>query len=390
MASPNPRLPAELTDHVIQDLRSEPEALASCALVCRSWTPAAQRIILSKISIHERNCAEIIEHLTSATPNIAPYVTRLSVYLWGDLRKIINRSTANLTPLLHLILPHISHFTHVTELVLDGCRAFHDLQWDEIWTDLLAAAFPSLSKLTVHYLTFEDLPDLVDLVSSFPQLTHLTAVDLDIADTYSTDEQEPYEGSKIPPPRLEIITYCSGASPASGGGSFLLWLAAEPRAFTALYLDLSAEAGDVNAGVELIGAAGSNLKTLSLSFDDQWHLWEGLDLSANSSLSSIGFKNVSDLGSGLVDILGSVASPLKRLSLGEVQHMEEDTWPGLIDALMSPVFTSLAQVNFFVGSSEKSADELKGDMSTKYPNFMARGIAVFEFKPYHEWDDNEL
>jgi hypothetical protein len=102
-----------------------------------------------------------------------------------------------------------------------------------------------------------------------------------------------------------------------------------------------------------------------------------MDLSANSSLSSIGFKNVSDLGSALVDILGTVASPLKRLSLGEVQDMEEDTWPGLIDVLMSPVFTSLAQVNFFVGYSKKSADELKGDISTKYPNFMARGIAVF-------------
>ncbi|KAF7338077.1 F-box domain-containing protein [Mycena venus] len=276
--SPGPHLPRELTDHVIQNLHSEPEALANCALVCRSWAPAAQSIILSKISIHERNCADIIEHLTSTTPHIVGYVKRLAIFLWGDLRSNLNRSTANMTPLLHLLLPHISRFTNITELALDGCRAFHDLQWDEIWTDLLASAFPSLSRLTVHYLTFEDLADLVDLVSSFP-LTHLTADDLDIAEAsheYSNEEQEPYEGPKTPPPHLESIKYTSGRSFASGCGPFLRWLAAGPQGFSTLYLDLDAEAGDVNAGVELIGAANDHLKTLFLSFDDQWHLWGGL------------------------------------------------------------------------------------------------------------------
>jgi hypothetical protein len=273
MTFPNPRLPNELTDHIIQ--HSEPKTLETCALVCRAWVPTAQRIILSKINVHERNCTEIVEHLTSASPNIAGYVKRLCVYLWGDLRSNINRSTANLTPLLHLLLPHISHFTNVTELVLDGCRAFHNLHWNEIWTDLLATAFPSLSRLTVHYLNFEDLPDLVDLVSSFPQLTQLTAEDLDVAEAsheYSNEEQEPYEGSKIPSPVLETIKYSSGRSFASGTGPFLRWLAAGPQAFTTLYLDLDAGAGDVNAGVELIGAADNNLKTLFLNFTDQWDL----------------------------------------------------------------------------------------------------------------------
>lgn len=269
------RLPNELTDHIIQTLDSEPAALANCALVCHAWVPAAQRIILSRISVHERNCTELIRHLTSATPNIAVYVKRLNIYLWGDLRSNINRSTANLTPLLHLLLPHISHFTSVTELVLDGCRSFHDLHWDEIWTDLLAAAFPSLTRLTVHYLEFEDLPDLVDLVSSFPQLVCLAADDLDIAAAsheFRNEEQEPYDGSKTPPPVLESIRYRSGQYFASGGGPFLRWLAGGPQAFTTLYLDLDAEAGDVNAGVDLIRAAGNNLKTLLLTFSDQWHM----------------------------------------------------------------------------------------------------------------------
>ncbi|KAJ6502260.1 hypothetical protein C8R45DRAFT_1092139 [Mycena sanguinolenta] len=378
MSSLNPRLPNELTEHVIQDLRSDPKTLANCALVCRTWAPPSQRIILSNLSVNERNCADIIEHLTSATPNIAFYVKRLNVFLWGDVRSNLNRKTANLTPLLHLLLPHISHFTHVTELVFDGCRAFHNLYWDEVWTDLLAGAFSSLNKLTVHYLTFETIEDLVDLVSSFPQLMRLTADDIDIAEAsheHMNEDQEPYNGSKQPPPQLETIKYSSGDR-ASGGGPFLRWLAAGPQAFTTLFLELSAEAGDVNAGVDLIKAAGSNLKTLSLDFDDQWQMWEDLDLASNSSLTSLGFK---------------LASPLERLTLGCVEEMvQEETLPDLIEVLMSPNFASLVRVNFFDNCTEQSSKEFKDNIAKDYPEFFARGIAVFECKRLHRWDDEYI
>ncbi|KAJ7685438.1 hypothetical protein DFH06DRAFT_42973 [Mycena polygramma] len=382
-------LPNELTAHIIQDLHSEPETLANCALVCRAWAPTAQRILLSKIAVHERNCTEIVQYLVSPTPNtILGYVKRLYVYLWGDLRVNLNRSTANLTPLLHLLLPHISRFHNVTELVFDGCRAFHDLHWDEIWTDLLATAFPSVSGLTVQYLKFEDLPDLVDLVSCFPQLTQLTGDDLDVAEAsheFMNEEQKPYEGTKTPPPLLESITYCSGQSFASGGGPFLRWLAAGPQAFTALHLDLDAEAGDVNAGVELVRAANNTLRTLSLSFSDQWHMWEeALEFSANSSLRSLVLRSVSDFGSSLVGILGSVASPMEYLTLGNVQEMDEEIWPGLVEVLMSRSFPSLVEVNF-LADSEDGAEELRTDISNEYPEFAARGIAVFGCKLHHEW-----
>ncbi|KAF7363691.1 F-box domain-containing protein [Mycena sanguinolenta] len=377
MSSLNSRLPNELTEHVIQDLHSDLKTLANCALVCRTWAPPAQRIVLSKLSINEKNCTDIIEHLTSATPNIASYVKRLYVFLWGDIRTNLNRKTANLTPLLHLLLPHISHFTHVTELVFDGCRAFHNLNWDDAWTDLLAGAFPSLSRLTVHYLTFETLEDLVDLVSSFSQLTHLTAVDIDIAEAsheHMNEDQEPYKGSKQPPPQLETIKYSSG-----------------PQAFTTLHLDLAAEAGDVNAGVDLIKAAASHLKTLSLDFDDQWQMWEDLELASNSSLTSLGFKRVSDLGAGLMDLLRTVASPLERLTLGCVEEMLlEETLSDLIEVLMSPNFASLVRVNFFDNCNEQSSEEFKENVAKEYPDFFARGISVFECKRLHHWDEKYI
>ncbi|KAJ6597203.1 hypothetical protein DFH09DRAFT_1304951 [Mycena vulgaris] len=374
-------LPNELTNRIILELPSEPEALASCALVCRAWLSSVQRRLFSKLTIHERNCAEIVEYLKSTTPNIAQYVQQLNVYLWGDLRSNINRTAGSANPLLHLLLPHISHFTYVKELEFDGCRDFHSEHWDEVWTDLLASAFPSITHLTVHYLMFEDLPDLVDLVSSFPQLTHLTAADIDIAEAsheYSNEEQEPYDGSKTPPPVLENLHYTSGQSFASGMGPFLSWLAAGPQTFKTLYLDLDAEAGDINAGVELIGAAGKSLKTLFLSFSDQWQLWEGFELSGNSNLRSLVVRDVSDFGGSLVEILESLNSPLEHLILGGVDEMDEETWPNLVNVLTS--FEFLLELKLYLTSEDRMKN-----LADEHPELFKDGIAVLAVKQHYEW-----
>ncbi|KAJ7029347.1 hypothetical protein C8F04DRAFT_1288499 [Mycena alexandri] len=334
-------LPNELTDQVIQ--HSDPTALANCALVCRSWVSAAQRNLLSRITIHEGNYAEIVQHLTSGAP------------------ANINRRLANRTPLLHLLLPHISNFTNVQELAFDGCRAFNDLYWDEVWTDLLAAAFPSVKKLTVHYLNFENLPDLVDLVCSFPQLTHLTAEDLDIVAVshgllFRSEPSQPYGGSKTPPPLLESLNYRSGGS---GVGPFLQWLAAGPKGFTTLYLYNDAGGGDVIPEVELLVAAGANLRTLSLMFSDQWHM----------CTSDPPQWNVTDFDDDLIAILES-----EHLILGHVEDMDKEMWPNLVSVRTRPSLSSLKTVDLFVNSSDSEAEALAGEISAEYPEFSKTGI----------------
>lgn len=273
--APRFRLPNELTDQIIEDLHSEHKALLNCALVCHSWVAPAQRSLFTKLTIHERNCAAIVDHLASTSTNVFGYVQHLRVFPWGNIRVYINKKDVKLDPLLPLLLSQMSHFTNVTELELDGCRVFHEKQWDKMWTDLLAPAFSCLTHLHVHDIVFEALSHLVDLVSSFPLLRDLTAYELDVAEAsheYSNEDHEPYVGSKIPPPSLAKIVYASGQHFCSGGGPFLRWLAAGPQALRTLHLHLDAEAGDVNAGVELINAAGDNLEHLSLEFSDQWHL----------------------------------------------------------------------------------------------------------------------
>ncbi|KAJ6630532.1 hypothetical protein B0H10DRAFT_1981577 [Mycena sp. CBHHK59/15] len=349
----SPRLPNELADRVIDDLHSEPRVLANCTLVCRAWVPAAQRNLFSKLTIHEHNCAEIVQHLTSATTNIAGYVKRLRAFLWGDLRVNLDRRMAIPAPVLNAFIPQISNFKNVTMLELDGCRLFHEEIWDKTWTDHLASVFPSLRQLDVGHIAFENVADLVDLVSSFSSLTHLTASELDFTDAsheFSNEPQEP--------------------------GPFLSWLASGHQAMSTLILDLDAEAGDVNAGVELIGAAGHNLKVLHLNFSDQWQLWEGLEFSVHDTLRLLDLRSVADFGDSLVDILETVKSPLEHLILGGMHELEEGLWTSLIDLLMSPSFASLTKVDFYAGGGDHG-EELKNKVSDQFPEFFERRIAAF-------------
>ncbi|KAJ7632837.1 hypothetical protein FB45DRAFT_516685 [Roridomyces roridus] len=378
-----PGLPNELTDQIIQELHSEHKSLKNCALVCQSWVVAAQRNLFTKLNVHERNVTEIVDHLSSGSPRIADYVQHLYIFLWGNLRVRANRmAVSEARPLLPHLLSQLSHFTNLKQLELDGCRVFHDKQWDVSWTDPLVAACPSLSHLNIQHITFQDIPDLVDLVSSFQTLKQLTAGELDVASAsheYSNEPQEPYEGSKVPPPLISKIQYASGHHFSSGTGPFLRWLAGGTLPLRTLDLCLDAEVGDVNAGVELIQSAGRNLEHLSLEFSDQWHLWEGFDLAANTSLRSLVLKSVDDFDSEIVEFLQSLTGPLEYLTLGRMDQIESDERRSLIEVLMSPAFASLTRVNLytlFVGS-EGLADEI----ANEHPEFLKRGIAFIESTP---------
>jgi hypothetical protein len=106
-------------------------------------------------------------------------------------------------------------------------------------------------------------------------------------------------------------------------------------------------------------------------------LGEGLEFSPNTTLRSLVLRSVTDFGISLVEVLESVSSPLEHLTLGDVQEMDEEIWPSLVDVLMSPSYASLVKVNFLVNNFEKGVEQLRTDISSEYPEFFERGIAVF-------------
>ncbi|KAF9644811.1 hypothetical protein BDM02DRAFT_3121289 [Thelephora ganbajun] len=46
------RLPPELCDHTIDQLRNQPKALKACSVVSKLWTPRSQKHIFSTISFN--------------------------------------------------------------------------------------------------------------------------------------------------------------------------------------------------------------------------------------------------------------------------------------------------------------------------------------------------
>ena len=46
----NPPLPPEILDHIVDDLRDEPNALQDCCLVAKSWVPRTRRQLFADIN----------------------------------------------------------------------------------------------------------------------------------------------------------------------------------------------------------------------------------------------------------------------------------------------------------------------------------------------------
>lgn len=91
------------------------------------------------------------------------------------------------------------------------------------------------------------------------------------------------------------------------------------------------------------------------------------------------FPAVHDLGTDVVEILQSLRSPLKHLTLGNIEQLESDEQNALIEVLMSPSLMSLTRVDFCTWQA--SPDELEDEIQSAHPEFYKRGIAFFSVKP---------
>ncbi|KAI8981268.1 hypothetical protein BD414DRAFT_420185 [Trametes punicea] len=63
-----PEVPLELTDYIIDFLYSDARTLATCALVCRSWTPAARFHLFRSIVLHDHTFTTAFQRLLKLSP----------------------------------------------------------------------------------------------------------------------------------------------------------------------------------------------------------------------------------------------------------------------------------------------------------------------------------
>lgn len=89
---PSPRLPPELTDHIISFLHGHKEALYACSLVCKDWLPATryQQFNALRIQFKEINH---LERLLKESPDVRSYVTSLSIQCNLREKPVFTRET---------------------------------------------------------------------------------------------------------------------------------------------------------------------------------------------------------------------------------------------------------------------------------------------------------
>ena len=75
------RLPAELTDRVIDHLHTDKLALANCSLVCRTWLPASRyHFFQTNIRLTDRNIHSFVELLNSPTSTFFEHELNVEIF----------------------------------------------------------------------------------------------------------------------------------------------------------------------------------------------------------------------------------------------------------------------------------------------------------------------
>jgi len=155
---PNPHLPAETLDHIVDHLHDKERALRNCCLVSRTWIPRTRRHLFANIKlqtkVHQKSWKE-----TFPDPSTSParYARSLSI-------------SCSLPVTAAEAAGWIGGFSRVVHLEVNSLR-FHP--------GTLAASLPPFHGFSPIKSLYVDLfvvpsPQVFDLILSFPLLEDLT------------------------------------------------------------------------------------------------------------------------------------------------------------------------------------------------------------------------
>lgn len=166
-------LPYEITDHIIDHLRSYRHSLAACSLVCRAWTPRAQTLLFrSRIKMQK-----VLDLKYRRWSISRPEVVRYLQYIEIDMNRIPVLLESNT---IHMLVS------------LSALRVYHAAR--EYFPHLSSDATPvtSLRILELHKCSFRDRQDCFELFKYFPAIEHLEVRSSSVLEQFA----------KIEPPEL--------------------------------------------------------------------------------------------------------------------------------------------------------------------------------------------
>jgi len=73
------QIPAELTNHIIDYLHADKDALAACSMVCKAWLPRARHHVFGRMRIELSTADRLFELINFPLSTITPYVHHLDI-----------------------------------------------------------------------------------------------------------------------------------------------------------------------------------------------------------------------------------------------------------------------------------------------------------------------
>jgi hypothetical protein len=128
-------LPQEITDHIIDFLHDDREALYACSLVCRKWVPSSRTHLFWAV---RSSGTPTFSRLLEFTPQIGLYVRDLSVY-YDAAREVVPERLVN----LWLSLKNLSKLYINTQRIRSGMLV-------ALWSSL-----PCLKELSLQFRFFD-------------------------------------------------------------------------------------------------------------------------------------------------------------------------------------------------------------------------------------------
>ncbi|PPQ91651.1 hypothetical protein CVT25_013206 [Psilocybe cyanescens] len=174
------RLPQELNDEILNNLRNDQAALKSCSLACHSFRRICQKLLFSSIVIYppsykKRWISTAFQDLLESSPHLAQYVRYLNIIDRHTAPKISDEWLSKDTALA-ACLPLLRN---LRGLVIQYQKYYY-YNIPGVWSAMIRSGFVAALDAVLHLPTFKFL-DLtgfpLDLVRYCPNLRHLAIDD---------------------------------------------------------------------------------------------------------------------------------------------------------------------------------------------------------------------
>jgi hypothetical protein len=141
------RLPAELTDIIVDFLHDDEEALASCSLVCRDWLAAARYHVFKELLLHPWNIEAFVNLIAQPSATVVPYIHDL----------VIDQVKIRHLDLFEAMFLRLRPFEFLRRLELWNIRWCN---YEPLPVDTLVSAFSNVTDVRLRNLIFDKPTDL--------------------------------------------------------------------------------------------------------------------------------------------------------------------------------------------------------------------------------------